>query len=76
MQEAVFSYPKYQSAKFSSPKPPDQFCGPPSLLSNAFPGGKAVSPEDDHLLAASAEVKNTSVHICSPPTLLDQIVLN
>jgi hypothetical protein len=55
----------------SSPRRPDRFCGPLSLLSNGY--GRALFPvvkqpgrEADHLPAASAEIKKPDLFIHFP----------
>jgi hypothetical protein len=55
---------------FSSPRHPDRFWGPPSLLSNGyrgpFPRTKRPGCEADHSLSTSAEVKNTWIYTSTP----------
>jgi hypothetical protein len=52
---------------FSSPRRPDRFCSPPSLLSNGYRGlfpreVKRPESEADHSPATSAEVKKTCIY--------------
>jgi hypothetical protein len=57
---------------FTSPRHPDRFWGPPSLLSKRvpaaiFPGIKRSSREADHWPPTSAEVKKTWIYTFTPP---------
>jgi hypothetical protein len=56
---------------FSSPRRPDWFWGPPSLLSNGYwkfsPGIKRPGREADHSPPTSAEVKNTWFYTSTTP---------
>jgi hypothetical protein len=57
---------------FSSQRHPDGFWGPPSLLSNGYPGGlspgvKRLGREADHSYPTSAEVKMTWIYTTTPP---------
>jgi hypothetical protein len=60
-----------RSKMFSSPRHPDQFWGPPSLLFNGYrgfsPGIKRPGREADHSPPTSANVKNTWIHTSTPP---------
>jgi hypothetical protein len=53
---------------FSSPRRPDRFWGPPSLLSNGLsPGVKRPGHEADYSPPASAEVKKIWIYTSTPP---------
>jgi hypothetical protein len=69
-KESGFDFRPRQET-FSTPQPPYQFWGPPSLLSNGYreisPGIKRPVPEDDHSSPSSAEVKNTWSYIYTVP---------
>jgi hypothetical protein len=52
---------------FSFPRRPDQFWGPPSLLSNGYPRVLSPGREADHSLPTSTEVRNTGIYTSTPP---------
>jgi hypothetical protein len=61
-----------RSRIFSTPRRPDRFWGPPSLLSNEYrgpfpPGMKRPGFEAEHSPPASVEVKKMWIFTCIPP---------
>jgi hypothetical protein len=56
---------------FSSPEPPKQIWGSPSLLPSgtggSFPGDREMGDEADHSHRPSADVKNTRSYSSTPP---------
>jgi hypothetical protein len=59
---------------FSSPRRPDGFWGPPSLLSNGYRelsvGVKRPGREADHSPLTTADVKNTWIYTSTSPYVL------
>jgi hypothetical protein len=54
---------------FSSPKRPDRFSGPPSLLYNGCMGVKGPEHEADRLPVSTSKVKTVELNLHSPPRL-------
>jgi hypothetical protein len=65
---------------FSSPRHPDQFRGPPSLLSNgysgSFPREKWLGCEADHSFPTSTKAKKTWMYTSTPQYVAMRLVLN